>query len=51
MSFRRWVETLRANGKLTEAKKPLSSRLGRSLHQSKNFEKAKFPEVEWRKFT
>ena len=27
MSFRRWVEKLRANGKLTEAKNPLSSRL------------------------
>ena len=27
LSFRRWVEKLRADGKLTEAKKPLSSRL------------------------
>jgi len=27
LSFRKWVEKLRANGKLTEAKKPLSSHL------------------------
>lgn len=39
MSFRKWIEKLRANGKLTEAKKPLSSHL----------EAAAF-KVDWKKF-
>jgi hypothetical protein len=44
LNFRQWIETLRADGKLTEAKKPLEVK-------GKNFEKAKFPEVDWRRFT
>ena len=38
LNFRQWIEKLRANGKLTETK-------------GKNFEKAKFPEVDRRRFT
>jgi 3-polyprenyl-4-hydroxybenzoate decarboxylase len=80
--FRQWIETLRADGKLTEAKKTLSSHLEAAAFikalepkdpsadpetrktakvgfdatkpfevEGKNFEKAKFPEVDWRRFT
>jgi hypothetical protein len=38
LNFRQWIEKLSANGELTEAK-------------GKNFEKAKFPEVDCRRFT
>ena len=50
MSFRKWVEKLGANGKLAEAKVGFDATKPPEV-RGKNYEKAKFPNLNWRRFT
>ena len=48
MSFRKWVENPRADGKLTEAKVGFDATKLLEV-KGKNYEKARFPDIDWRK--